>query len=60
MGFGTYHRIGLQHDYGTLKEVCLLSSGAPSTTVEFTDIRAILLGSVLDRGGMASERSEYF
>jgi hypothetical protein len=30
------------------------------TTVEFVGRRAISLGSVLDRGGMASERSEYF
>jgi len=31
-----------------------------STTVEFTDMRAISLGSVLDCSGMASERSGCF
>jgi len=32
----------------------------PSTTVEFTDMRAISLGSVLDRSERASEGSECF
>jgi len=31
-----------------------------NTTVEFTDMRAISLGSVLDCSGMASERSGCF
>jgi len=31
-----------------------------STTIEFTDMRAISLGSVLDCSGMASERSGCF
>jgi hypothetical protein len=30
------------------------------TTVEFMRIRAISLGSMVDRSGMASERSECF
>ena len=32
----------------------------PNTTVEFTDMRAISLGSVLDCSEMASERSGCF
>jgi len=32
----------------------------PSTTVEFTNMRIILLGSMLDRSEAASERSECF